>query len=267
MIAGPDRIEAAIRRAASAGRPALAAFLTAGFPSLRSFPAFLRATACAADVIEIGVPFSDPMADGVTIQRTSRIALEEGTTLAWILATLSAETAGFRAPCALMSYVNPLLAYGAERLAADAAEAGVAAFIVPDLPLEEQDLLAPSLRARGIGLVQLATPATPPARLHDLCAASDGFVYAVAVNGTTGGRAGAGEHVREYLSRVRAASRRPVLAGFGIRTRHDVQALVPPADGVIVGSALLESIERGEDPEWFLRSLREAPVARMEARP
>jgi tryptophan synthase alpha chain len=266
MSAGGDRIEAAIRSASSAGRPALAAFLTAGFPSRRSFPAFLRATACAADVIEIGVPFSDPMADGVTIQRTSRIALEEGTTLAWILGTLAAETAGFAAPCVLMSYLNPLLAYGVDRLADDAARARIAAFIVPDLPLEEQGILAPPLRARGIGLVQLATPATPQARLRDLGAATDGYVYAVVVNGTTGGRAAAGPEAREYLATVRAASLRPVLAGFGVRAPHDVHALVPPADGVIVGSALLESIERGEDPEWFLRWLREGPVARMAAR-
>ena len=266
MNAGHDRIEASIRRAAAAGRPALAAFLTAGFPSRRSFPAFLRAAACAADVIEIGVPFSDPMADGVTIQRTSRIALEQGTTLAWILSVVEAESAGCAAPCVLMSYVNPLLAYGAERLAADAARAGVSGFIVPDLPLEEQHRLAPALRDRGIGLVQLVTPATPPARLRDLCDASDGFVYAVAVNGTTGGRTGAGTGVRSYLSRVRGASARPVLAGFGVRSRRDVDANVPPADGVIVGSALLESIERGEDPEMFLQSLREAPAPRMEVR-
>jgi tryptophan synthase alpha chain len=266
VSAGRDRIEGAIRGASDAGRPALAAFLTAGFPSRRSFPAFLRATACAADLIEIGVPFTDPMADGVTIQRTSRIALEERTTLGWILSMLGAETAATRVPFALMSYVNPLLAYGVERLAADAAEAGVAAFIVPDLPLEEQDLLTRPLHERGIGLVQLVTPATAPARLAALCAASEGFVYAVAMNGTTGGRAGARQNVRDYLARVRAAGPRPVLAGFGVRTKQDVEAYVPPADGVIVGSALLEAIESGEDPERFLRSLRAEPAARMEVR-
>ena len=256
MSAGGDRIEAAIRGASSAGRPALAAFLTAGFPSRRSFPAFLRATACAADVIEIGVPFSDPMADGVTIQRTSRIALEEGTTLAWILGTLAAETAGWSVPCVLMSYLNPLLAYGLDALAAAAAESHVGGFIVPDLPLEESEELDSRLAARELALIHLVTPATPDARIRSLCEASRGFVYAVTVKGVTGGARALPAEVTGYLDRVKGFSRLPVCAGFGVRTPEHVRSLSGHADGVVVGSALVEELEAGHDPSAFLKSLR-----------
>ncbi|HUG04076.1 MAG TPA: tryptophan synthase subunit alpha, partial [Steroidobacteraceae bacterium] len=132
-----DPIAEALRRAASHGAPALVGFLTAGFPDRASFTRHLAAIATVADVVEIGVPFSDPMADGVTIQRSSRVALEQGTTLAWILETLAALPVRPAVPLVLMSYLNPLLAYGIRRLAADARAAGVSGFIVPDLPWEE----------------------------------------------------------------------------------------------------------------------------------
>lgn len=247
-------ISAAIRAATGRG-PALAAFLTAGFPEPADFPDVLRAVAAEADVVEVGVPFSDPMADGLTIQRASRAALEAGVTLPWILEGI--REARPAAPVLLMSYLNPLLARGLETLAGEAAEAGVTGLIVPDLPWEESGELRDAMEPRGIGLVQLVTPVTPPDRLAALCAASRGFVYAVTRTGITGTAVDVAR-VLPFLDRVRAAAPVPVLAGFGVRGPDQVRALAPHADGVIVGSALVETLERGEDPVAFLRSLRPA---------
>jgi tryptophan synthase alpha chain len=256
MTAGGSRIESSLRRATAAGRPSLAAFLTAGFPSADAFASHVRRVAQVADVIEIGVPFSDPMADGVTIQRASRVALEGGVTLASILEEVAAGRGTIDAPIVLMSYLNPLLAYGVARLAADAAAAGVSGFIVPDLPLEEQEVLAEPLRSAGIALIQLVTPATTPQRAARIAGAAEGFLYAVAINGTTGSSGAGLDGARSYLQRVLGAARCPVLAGFGVRTRNDIARLVPPAHGVIVGSALIEAIERGQDPAAFLEEIR-----------
>ena len=255
-MTGAERIAAAILAAKS---PAITAFLTAGYPDLDGFADRLRAVAEAADVVEIGVPFTDPMADGVTIQKSSRQALANGVNLRWILRTLG-EDGPFDSPILLMSYLNPLMSHGFERLAADADAAGVAGFIVPDLPDEEADPLRAALSHEGLALVQLVTPVTPDARLARLCAKSSGFVYAVTMTGTTGGKAAAaGDHlgaVGAYLDRVRAVSPVPVQAGFGIRRRGDVEALVGHTDGVIVGSALIETLERGDDPVAFIEGLR-----------
>ena len=255
MTEGGDRIASAITRARAAGRPAIAAYVTAGFPSRLAFPAVLREAAAASDILEVGIPFSDPMADGVTIQRASRIALIDGTTLSWTLQVLAASLPSLLTPVVVMSYLNPLLAYGLPRLARDAAGAGVSGFIVPDLPLEEQGCLRPTISASGLAFVQMTTPATPAPRLARIGAASDGFVYAVTVNGTTGGRLDAVADLTGYLERVRAATAHPVLAGFGVRTGKDIAASVPPADGVVVGSALIAAIERGESPSAFLAGL------------
>jgi len=253
-----ERIAAAIRGAGSG--PALVAFLTAGYPQRAGFRAQLAEIAAAADVVEIGVPFSDPMADGMTIQRSSRVALEQGVTLAWILGELAA-LRGLKAPLLLMSYLNPLLNFGYERLAAASAAAGVCGFIVPDLPLDESEALRAALAPHGLALVQMVTPVTPPARLARLCAASQGFVYAVTMTGTTGASSALAPDLREYLARVRAAAPVPVCAGFGIRTRAQVEGLRGVADGVVVGSALVEVLERGESPGKFLESLRGGAAA------
>ena len=250
-----EHISSAVRAAAARGEPALVAYLTAGFPSRERFAEHLRALADAADVIEVGVPFTDPMADGVTIQRASLAALAQGVSLAWILEALMA-LRGIRSPLLLMSYLNPLLAFGVGRLAASAAAAGVAGFIVPDLPLDESSELRAALDERQIALVQMVTPVTEPQRLAQLCAGSQGFVYAVTMTGTTGRNVAVPAEVLEYLDRVRAASPLPVCAGFGIRSREQVERLRGHVDGVVVGSALIEVLERGADPATFLRGLR-----------
>ena len=256
MGAPRDTISDAIRRAAAQGRPAVVGFMTAAFPDKAGFGANLAAIAAVADVVEIGVPFTDPMADGMTIQRASRAALEGGFTLPWLLAGLEAMGPRPAAPLLLMSYLNPLLAYGIDRLPAAAAKAGVAGFIIPDLPYEESAELRAALDAEGLALVQMVTPVTPPQRLKMLCEASQGFVYAVTVTGTTGKSVAVPEEVLAYMDRVRAVSPVPVCAGFGIRSAAQVARMRGHVDGVVVGSALVEVLERGEDPAAFLRSLQ-----------
>lgn len=255
-MTGGDRIGAAIRSAKAHGEPALVAYLTAGFPSRDSFKASVQAIAEAADVIEIGVPFTDPMADGVTIQRSSHAALAQGVSLRWILEQLEG-LPHVRAPLLLMSYLNPLLALGPRELATAAARAGVAGLIVPDLPFDESAELRTALEARGLALVQMVTPVTRPQRLQQICASSQGFLYAVTMTGTTGKSVAVPPEVTRYLDTVRARSPVPVCAGFGIRGREQLERLRDHVDGVVIGSALVEVLERGEDPARWLRNLRE----------
>jgi len=256
MTTPAESISVAIRQAHDAGRTALVAFVTAGFPTREGFAAGLLAVADAADVVEIGVPFTDPMADGMTIQRASRAALAQGVSLQWILDTVASLPRRPTAPLLLMSYLNPLLAYGLDRLPAAARAAGISGFIVPDLPHEEAAELESALAREGLALIQMVTPVTPAARLESLCSAAQGFVYAVTMTGTTGKNVAVPEEVTAYLDRVRAASKVPVCAGFGIRAREQVERLSAHVEGVVVGSALVEVLERGEDTQAFLASLR-----------
>ena len=251
-----ERIGAALTAANDAGRSALVPFITAGYPEPKDFIATLKTVAAAGDVVELGIPFSDPMADGMTIQRSSFVALQKGVSLKWIFDQLDTAKGEIEAPLVMMSYLNPLLAFGYEALAKRALAAGVCGFIVPDLPFEESADLRAALEAEGLGLIQLVTPATPPARLKTLCEASRGFVYAVTITGITGGGAGLPTDLTDYLGSVAANSPIPVCAGFGIRSAADVAAVGKHAAGAIVGSALVEVLERGEDPGAFLEGLR-----------
>ena len=250
-----ERISAALRAPAARGQLALVAFLTAGFPGRDRFTRDLLEIAGAADVVEIGVPFSDPMADGVTIQRASEQALRAGVSLRWILEQLETLPRQ-RTPLLLMSYFNPLLSYGLSRLVTDAERVGVCGFIVPDLPFDEGAELAAQCERHGLALVQMVTPVTTAERLAKVAAASQGFVYAVTMTGTTGHSVNAADDLGAYLERVRRAASVPVCAGFGIRTRQQVEALRGHADGVVVGSALVEVLERGESAPQFLSALR-----------
>lgn len=252
---GGFHLEKAIRTANERGEPALAAFLTAGFPARDGFADIVRKIASEADIIELGVPFSDPMADGVTIQDSSRQALADGVNLTWILELVAG--LGLSIPIVLMSYLNPLLARGFDELAADASEAGVTGFIVPDLPVDEAGPLREALTARDLALIQLVTPLTPSDRRERIAAASQGFLYAVTRTGTTGGDStDPVSSIETYLQGLRAVSPVPVLAGFGIRTADQVQSIARFADGVIIGSALVERIAEGDDPAEFLKQLR-----------
>ena len=249
-----EKITAAIGAANAGGRTALIPFITAGYPEPADFIATLREVASAGDVVELGLPFSDPMADGMTIQRSSFEALKKGVNLKWIFDQL--EKAGdVGAPLVMMSYLNPLLAFGYEKLAKCALETGVCGFIVPDLPFEESEEIRSALEAHGIGLIQLVTPATPEKRLKTLCDASRGFVYAVTITGITGGDVGLPTNLAAYLDKVSSISPIPVCAGFGIREATDVQSVGKHAAGAIVGSALVEVIERGDSAADFLQGL------------
>ena len=251
-----ERIGAALTAANDAGRPALVPFITAGYPEPADFISTLKAIAEVGDVVELGIPFSDPMADGMTIQRSSFEALQKGVSLKWIFDQLDSAKDEINAPLVMMSYLNPLLAFGYEALAERSLAAGVCGFIVPDLPFEESAEIRETLEARGLGLIQLVTPATPDDRLQTLCDASRGFVYAVTITGITGGGACLPADLTDYLDKVSGMSNLPVCAGFGIREAKDVAAVGKHAAGAIVGSALVEVLERGENPQPYLKSLR-----------
>lgn len=252
-----DRIRAALARDVKAGaKPSLVAFITAGYPEPRDFLKTLRAVAGAADAVEVGVPFSDPMADGVTIQRSSQLAIEKGVSLSWILDELARRDFELPAPVLLMSYLNPLLVFGFAALAERAAEVGVSGFIVPDLPYEEGAPFAAASNPHGLALVQMVTPGTPAQRLQRVCGASQGFVYAVTRAGVTGRESALPPETAQYLAAVKAASALPVCAGFGVRRAEQVREIGRHADGAVVGAALVEVLERGEDPAAFLATLR-----------
>lgn len=250
-----EKLGAAIVTAKNSGRPALVPFITAGYPEPRDFITTLKDVASVGDVVELGIPFSDPMADGMTIQRSSFVALQKGVSLKWIFEQLDSVQGEIDAPLVMMSYLNPLLAFGYDALAERALAAGVCGFIVPDLPFEESADLREALESQGLGLIQLVTPATPDERLKMLCEASKGFVYAVTITGITGGGVGLPDGLAEYLDKVTEHSDIPVCAGFGIRVADDVAAVGKHADGAIVGSALVEVMERGDDAAEFLGAL------------
>jgi len=251
-----ERISHAIGDSTAKGNTALIPFITAGYPEPEAFIDTLRAVASVGDVVEIGVPFSDPMADGMTIQRSSFSAIENGVTLNWIFEQLEQSGNDVESPLVMMSYLNPLLAFGYEKLAKRARDTGVCAFIVPDLPFEESEEIRLTLEAHGVGLIQLVTPATPDNRLKMLSEVSRGFLYAVTITGITGGHSGLPNDLADYLDKVSSVSSLPVCAGFGIRSAADVINVGRHSAGAIVGSALVEVLERGEDPATFLRTLR-----------
>jgi tryptophan synthase alpha chain len=233
--------------------------VTAGYPTLDAFLEVLAAVAGSADVVEIGVPFTDPMADGLTIQHASHVALDNGVTLEWIFELLGDTDLG--SPHLLMGYYNPFLAFGLGRLGQAMEDSGTSGLIIPDLPFEESGPIKEVLDPGGLALVQLVTPSTSEERLGRVATTGGGFVYAVTTAGVTGGEVDLPAEALEYLDRAKSASTLPVLAGFGVRTQSQVAALAPHVDGVVVGSALIEAIDKGEDPGAFLDGLRLAGVS------
>ena len=250
---GSQRIEKSINDARQTG-PAIIPFITAGYPKKESFLELIEALSSCSDVIEIGVPFSDPMADGVTIQRSSHMAIESGVKLKWIFEQL--KLIQINTPIVLMSYLNPLYVFGYNELAKESKAAGVDGFIVPDLPIEEGDDLRQILNNNDLGLIQLVTPATPESRIKEIADKSSGFLYAVTVKGVTGGDKNLSDEVTTYLKKVKSLSPIPVCAGFGVRNIKDVKLLKPFIDGVIIGSALVEAIDSGIKPIDFLSKLK-----------
>lgn len=260
VLAPTERLRARLESTRAEGRTALLPYLVAGYPTRVGFEELALRIAARADVLELGLPFSDPTADGPVVAAAARRALEEGVELGWVCALGAALRARVDVGLVLMSYLNPLLAFGLERAVRALARAGFEGLIVPDVPLEEGGELAALGAAHGLALVQLVTPLTPPARRAALVAASRGFVYAVTRAGTTGAPSRA-DGLGPYLAALRAEAPLPVCAGFGVRAAGEVRALAPHCDGVIVGSALLEHLARGTDPAPFLDSLRAAAGA------
>ncbi|MDX1420296.1 MAG: tryptophan synthase subunit alpha [Rubricoccaceae bacterium] len=230
---------------------ALGLFLTAGFPRPDATLPLLRAVdAAGADFVELGMPFSDPLAEGIPIQEASARALRHGTTLADSLRLAAAFRAESEMPLLLMGYANPVFRYGLDRFCRDAAAAGADGLILPDVPPEEADGLADAAAANGLALVFLVAPNTPDGRVRLVDRHATGFVYAVSVTGLTGSGLGDADATDAYLHRARALVRRnPLLVGFGIRTPEEAARLAGPTDGAIVGSALLQEVARLWDDE------------------
>lgn len=250
----------ALETKVKAGKKLLVPFVTTGFPSRDATPAIVKALGEAgADVVELGVPFSDPLADGATIQRASARALQNGVRLSTVLETAKAVAGG--PPIVIMGYVNPLASYGVARFAKEAGEAGVAGVIVPDLPLDEAQELRDALAAANVDYVPLAAPTTTDERLKKLGRAATAFLYCVSVAGTTGARAGLPDALPAFLERARAATKRPRLVGFGIRDPQTARAAAAVSDGVVIGSALLDALEKSGDPATAARDFL-APIRR-----
>jgi tryptophan synthase alpha chain len=242
-----DRRFAALKKE---GRAALITFLTAGDPDPATSLAILRALpAAGADIIELGMPFSDPMADGPTIQASSQRALKAGQTLKKTLEMVR----GFRqaddaTPIVLMGYYNPIYVYGVARFLADAKTAGIDGLIVVDLPPEEDaELCLPALQA-GLNFIRLATPTTNDKRLPAVLANTSGFVYYVSITGITGAATPNASRVAEAVARIKRHTKLPVAVGFGVKDADHAQAIARDADGVVVGSALVDALRRSLDP-------------------
>ena len=241
-----SRLEATFARLRARGGRALVVYLTAGDPSLADTRRLvLEAARRGADVVELGVPFSDPLADGPVIQRAGARALAAGATLPRVLesvATLRAE--GVRLPIVLFTYYNPVLAFGLKSFARTAADAGADGVIVPDLPYEEAEPLRAEAEPAGLDLVQLVAPTSTPSRVRAIARVSRGFIYVVSVLGITGERRQLPPDLDAQVRTLRLVTTKPLCVGFGVSTPEQVAAVGRVADGVIVGSAIVRLIER-----------------------
>lgn len=230
-------------------RKALVAYFTAGYPDNDAFDAMVRAAGAAgADVIEVGIPFSDPIADGPVIQASSGAALARGMTLTRALEAIARLSGDVRVPIVVMSYVNPILRLGLDVFAREAAHAGVAGVILPDVSFEESPAFRPALRAAGLAYVDLVAPTSGEERSREVARTSDGFVYAVSITGVTGTRSAARADVEGIVERVRAATDTPVYVGFGVSTPEAAAQVAAVADGVIIGSRLMQLAGEGPAP-------------------
>jgi len=244
-VGATSRISAAFEKCKAEGRVAFIPYLTAGFPTLAQSEKLIAAIAAGgADLIEIGVPFSDPLADGTTIQAASQTALEQGTTLqdCFELVRAVREKHGIEIPLVLMGYTNPFYQYGLERLAETAAEVGIDGFIIPDLPSDESEEFAAPLRKHGRDLIFMLAPTSTDARVREAAARASGFIYCVSVTGTTGAREKLWDGLPDYIARVRSHTDLPLAIGFGISTPDQVRQASALADGAVIGAALISQV-------------------------
>jgi tryptophan synthase alpha chain len=260
---GRSRITAAFEKAKQTQTAALMPYFTIGFPDQPTSLAVIEAIAPYSDLLELGVPFSDPLADGPTIQRSTQMALENGTTTAVCLQTVrTLRQRGISTPIMFMGYYNPILAYGQEKYVADAAAAGVDGFIVPDLPPEEAGELEALAADAGLALIHFLAPTSSPARIANVTQRASGFIYLVSLTGVTGARASLHADLADFVGRVRAQANVPLAVGFGIGTPEQAASVGQMADGVIVGSALISAVEQATDKpaaaQQFVQSLQQA---------
>jgi tryptophan synthase alpha chain len=238
------------------GGTALIPYLTAGYPDRRASEEALRAADEVADVLEVGVPFSDPLADGPTIQRSTFQALQQGMTLAGTLELI--ERCRLRRPVVIFSYLNPILRYGLDRFLRDAADLDIAGLLLTDLPAGSDPTVEGAVQRSPLDLIRLIAPTTRPERLSSAVDGAQGFVYLVARLGVTGASRALASDLADSVARVRGATRLPVAVGFGISTAEQARAVASLADGVVVGSALVNAL--GSDgvagAKRFLRELR-----------
>ena len=243
-----SRIAATFARLRQEKRLGLIAYLTVGYPSLEQTPELVRtAAACGADLIELGIPFSDPLADGRTIQAASETALRHGVTVGRALESAAAARSLTDVPLLFMTYLNPILAYGLDSFCSEASRAGIDGLIVPDLPPREAGELRRSAADSGLGLVFFVAPTSNPKNLADACEASTAFVYCVALTGVTGARQALDQAVLPLIAAVRAVTSLPVVVGFGISRAEHLDALEGSADAAIVASALLDAIAQAPE--------------------
>jgi len=239
-----SRLSEAFARLKKEGRAAFVPFITAGDPDMEaSFAILQQLPASGADVIELGMPFTDPMADGPAVQASSVRALKAGATMAKVLKMVEKfRKTDKTTPIVLMGYYNPIHAYGTARFARDVAAAGVDGLIVVDLPIEEDEVLRVPARVQGVDLIRFVTPTTDDARLKRIAADASGYLYYVSVAGVTGTKAVPEDEVRDALARVKAVTDLPCTVGFGIRNVQQAHAIARVADGVVVGSAIVSKV-------------------------
>lgn len=249
--AEPNRLPGMFARVAAEGRTAIMPFATAGYPTMAvSEQIILALVDAGADGIEIGIPFSDPIADGTAVQRTSQVSLEQGTRLKDVLELVRRLRAqGVTVPLMLMGYLNPALKYGIERYVADATAAGADGFIVPDLPAEESDAFHAACVANGRSLIYMVAPTSTEPRLDAMAKRASGFIYCVAVTGVTGARDSLSETLGSYLDRIRTYTDVPLVVGFGISKPEHVHEVGRHANGAIVASALINYLDTAPDAE------------------
>ena len=249
-----NRVDARLRKLNENGEKGLFAFITAGDPDLETtFKLVLSMERAGVDLVELGVPFSDPMADGPVIQRASLRSLAAGTNLKGILDLVRRLRSHTEIPLLLMTYYNPVLQYGLERFAVDAAEVGVDGVIVPDLPLEESAPLLQELKVEGQHFIYLVAPTTTPKRLEKISGAAQGFIYCVSLTGVTGMREGISPDIKEFMQGVRRHCSLPLAVGFGISNPRQAAIIAEAADSVIVGSAIVSLVEQFHNqPEVML---------------
>jgi tryptophan synthase alpha chain len=251
----------AFAAARAEGRAALVPYVTAGHPSPADTGAVLEMLAAeGADLIELGVPFSDPLADGPTIQRSSFLAIEQGVDLAWTLEALAAFRRAHDTPVVLFTYLNPVLHHGLRRFLDDAAAAGADGVLLTDLPVGAAPELERQFETSGLDLIRLVAPTTTPARAKEIARAARGFLYYVSRTGVTGATAELSAGLAAEVAALRAAAEVPVAVGFGISTAEQAAFVGGIADGVVVGSALVERLDRDgvEGGRALMRELRRA---------